>query len=136
MDRIQCSLESTKKRQVDTDGSGSYDFCFLAVPESKVGTPLERESTYPFKVELKVTPSLMASEQWRNTSVSDKELHFFQYVKENLEKANPPSREETIRLPLNTYSDGSRFNKGPVYSTEHIDPRQPFIISPHRRIGF
>lgn len=141
MEPIRCSLRDSSKRQAANGGAWFYDFRFQAVPQNKLETPNEQEAAYGFKVELEVTDSLMACGKWPTTSSDEKELQFFQYVKEELQKREPPGRDETIPLKLGSFTDNpsgkkGRFESGPIYSTQYIDRRQPFIIATQRRIGF
>lgn len=122
-------------------GAWFYDFCFQAVPKSNIETPTETEATYQFKVELEVTDSLMGCGKWPDTPEEVRQLQFFQYVKEELQKRQQLNKSAIIRLRLGTFTDNpqgkkGRFEDGPIYLAKHIKSSEPFWIEVKKRIGF
>ena len=140
MEPIRCVLKGTKKRMAINGGAWFYDFWFDAVPKSNVETT-ERTATYQFKVQLEVTDSLMGCGKWPNIPEEVRQLQFFHYVKEELQKGTPPDNDKILQLRLGAFTDNpdgkkGRFEGGPIYSTEHINSLEPFWIEVKKRIGF
>lgn len=122
-------------------GAWFYDFWFDAVRKSDVATPTGGTVGYQFKVQLEVTDSLMGCGKWPNIPEEVRQLQFFQYVKEELQKRQQPDKGEIIHLRLGTFTDNpqgkkGRFENGPIYSTEHINSLEPFWVEVKKRIGF
>lgn len=112
MEPIWCSWKDTKKRLAVNGGAWFYDFYFQAVPQNKLQTPNEQEAAYGFKVDLEVTDTLMVCGKWPTTPSDKKELQFFRYVKEELQKREPPGSNEIIPLRLGSFTDNPSGKKG------------------------
>lgn len=124
---MQCSLRFKEKQSLGGDATFYY-FLGSCVPLSKVGTTSEREATWEFTIRLKVTRTLMACGTWPATPENGRVLQFFEYVKEELQKQAAIEKGKTVDLEVSSYTQEHRFERGPIYITERINPGEPFRL--------
>ena len=143
---LRCSYEDIEySGRHSQEDARLYIYRFRAVPGDKLGTPYEKEAAIPFWVELTITRQLMSCGTWPEASEVERRKQFLQYAKEKIsEREEAPKDGDIIELVLSTYTGKGpgdkhgRFEHGPVYTPENIDPAEPFTVGqPPRTIpGF
>ena len=127
--RLQQEIQPGSRTPVSGLGDFTlYWFEGTCVPEERVGTTAERLSTWEFSVKLKVTRTLMHSGGWRDAPEEARLSQFFEFVREELTRRGSPSRGETVELELSTWTQDRRFEGGPAYTTDSIQPEEPFRL--------
>jgi len=133
---LRCVCESFQGPFRSSGGVDGWDyiFHFEAVPKSAHGTVREPAHTFHFAVRLQVSGTLLACGTWPETNPIQRRAFLFQAVVDSLNlQAAAPKKDETITIPLNTYTPlGKKLQMGPekVYALDKIDQEAAFEVTP------